>query len=522
MEEAEVLADNIVVIHQGELLEAGTTSQLKRKYGKDLHMHVGVHGSQKITPREVLNRIGCKDLRLDMRVSSDMNMIDKRIQEDTILKLLLPSDTTDVANVLTKIEDLIEKDFIQSMGLLAVSLEDVFCNMDKKARCDKDEQIASQLPTLQFKRDENATLRRIFALVSRHATSFWRSSLPLPYMEILIALTIALGAYMTNLNFGSTETKAPLLVNLDPLHVLTNQNMQIGYDVTTSSTSSSTILYHLKQDSDPKFVESMGPCLAAFLLHVDDSNACWIPSSSSNNTAPDVDSTGMSIEGNYVGAYRFEEFNSSSADYEYTVLPNASTTLSLPSLMTLVHNALGENLTSQKNLLRPSFKHMPEAEEEQDHKDQLDMIYAQIKSVMIMMLMMGFSYLFATRARASVESRANSHYQLQILQGVSFTEYWISQILWDVIYSYIIMIPAILAIFIFETPLAHGTTIILFFIWPFAILPMVYVVAYMFVEPEACFNMFSVRFDSRFDSFSVSLSLSHTHIHTHTHRECGR
>ena len=52
MMEAEVLADNVVVIHQGELLESGTTSELKQKYGKDLHMHLGI--KKGFTARDVL------------------------------------------------------------------------------------------------------------------------------------------------------------------------------------------------------------------------------------------------------------------------------------------------------------------------------------------------------------------------------------------------------------------------------------------------------------------------------------
>jgi hypothetical protein len=175
MMEAEVLADNVVVIHQGELLESGTTSELKQKYGKDLHMHLGI--KKGFTARDVLEKIGCKELRLESK--HDM---DRRNEEDTVLKLLLPSDTADVANVLTRVENLIDDNVLSNMGLQAVTLEDVFCNLDQKARGEKDQDKESELPTLQFKRDKHSTLRRFVALVTRRAASFWRSSVPLPYV----------------------------------------------------------------------------------------------------------------------------------------------------------------------------------------------------------------------------------------------------------------------------------------------------------------------------------------------------
>ena len=37
------------------------------------------------------------------------SLMDRQIEEDTVLKLLLPSDTADVANVLTKVEDLVTR-----------------------------------------------------------------------------------------------------------------------------------------------------------------------------------------------------------------------------------------------------------------------------------------------------------------------------------------------------------------------------------------------------------------------------
>lgn len=459
MMEAEVLADNIVVIHQGELLESGSTSELKEKYGKNLHMHVGIKAGR-LTARDVLDKIGCKELRLE-----STSLMDRQIEEDTVLKLLLPSDTADVANVLTKVEDLIHSNVLDNMGLQAVTLEDVFCNLDKKARGEKDQDSVSELPTLQFKRDEYSKFRRFVALVTRRATSFWRSSVPVPYMEVCIAFAIVLGVWTTNLNFGSNDV-TPITLNLDSSTALTNQHFQIPYEVISSSSASSgAILHHLEQQSDPRLVESTGPCLGAFILHVEDTNACW----SGNGTAPEVDTNGMSLDGNFVGAYRFGE----SADIEYTVLPNKSSVLSLPTLMSLSNNALGQNLTQNANLLKCSFKPMPEAIKSQEDKDQTELIYAQIRSVMIVMLMMAFSYLFATRARNSVENRVHSHYQLQCLQGVSFSEYWLSQILWDAIYSYIITIPAMIWIFVFDTPLSSGTTVLLFFMWPLAILPFV-------------------------------------------------
>ena len=257
---------------------------------------------------------------------------------------------------------------------------------------------------------------------------------------------------MTNLNFGSSDG-TPVQVNLDPSTTLANQHFQIPFQVLSSSTTSTTILHHLEQQNDPKLVESTSDCLGGFILNVEDPNACW----SGNGTAPKVDLSGMSLDGNYIGAYRFGETFANAADIQYTVLPNRSTVLSLPSLISLSNNALGENLTENANLLKLSFKSMPEATKSQEDTDQTELIYAQIRSVMIVMLMMAFSYLFATRARNSVENRVNSHYQLQCLQGVTFTQYWLSQILWDVIYSYIISIPAIVWMFAFDTPLASGT-----------------------------------------------------------------
>ena len=161
-----------------------------RQCGRDTSRWTGIgyHSNRNKVRQLYMHLVSRKDSRhvtcwkiWQGRLESKHDM-DRRNEEDTVLKLLLPSDTADVANVLTRVENLIDDNVLSNMGLQAVTLEDVFCNLDQKARGEKDQDKESELPTLQFKRDKHSTLRRFVALVTRRAASFWRSSVPLPYV----------------------------------------------------------------------------------------------------------------------------------------------------------------------------------------------------------------------------------------------------------------------------------------------------------------------------------------------------
>ena len=183
MEEADILSDRIAVINEGKLQDVGTPTELKLKYGKNIHLEISV--SQGCDRRDVLQGVdqalrnakeaaakegganegganegganegaaakieifddGCQVdegiVRLDMSDHvGDVASLEK-IENDILdasdaadLTLLLPIDV-DVAVVMEELERVVNTDDskVENYGIVAATLSDVFWELDQEA-----------------------------------------------------------------------------------------------------------------------------------------------------------------------------------------------------------------------------------------------------------------------------------------------------------------------------------------------------------------------------------------------------
>lgn len=270
-------------------------------------------------------------------------------------------------------------------------------------------------------------------------------SIPLPVRQLFYAALFSLGIIATNLSFNLGD-EPPALVDLDPSAFSSPQRMGLPFQGDAPTAAAALPLLQQWSDADatlPATVDgsAVQPCLPAWLIELgeDEERACR-----SNATVPLPDSlphgslpTRASAPGGYVATLHFLEaapaIDCSAvpaacwttcvayascpeaadgvdcdsapaicsgecaqyagctnpppvAQWRYTIRPNSSNVLALPSIVGYVNSAIFANaMGTTTRTIRPRFRGLPTPASTSAHQNlvdaMMDVLMAQIKSV---------------------------------------------------------------------------------------------------------------------------------------------
>jgi len=216
------------------------------------------------------------------------------------------------------------------------------------------------------------------------------------------------------------------------------------------------------------------------------------------------------------GAYSpgdFPNATAANADYSYTIRPDTSYTYSLPAAVSLINSAIYEDIansngdysqgqgpgpgpggistsTSDRPRLQPRLKQFPKAPKTEEELQVERLVAAQISTITgTVPFVLGMLFLFSTMAYTVAEDNEKNIKQLQVLMGISPSEYWAAEILWDLIFFCIVMVLPVVVMFWLESPLGNPGVIVYLLLFFASWIPIIYSLASIFSKATTAQSM---------------------------------
>lgn len=464
------------------------------------------------------------------------------------LNLLLPIET-ELIGVLEALEAA-KKDAgkkLVDFSVSAVNLSDVFWELEQQAAVEDEELAALNHPLQQNLGQATAptiaqlsegshrqatTTEKILAMIKRNTISWKRELVHLgpigiPMRELAYACILTASLLLTMIDF----IPAPLpssTVNLDPSTAFqsvsrTGVQYTVGSGSDSSHTASATLPYMKAWAAAPGSTlplpvdgTNAKPCPLASLVKIIDPAVC-VESYSNSDPPPGGLGGTEKVPYGFVASVSFDTNVSSIAkveanpslypflldpsdfDFYYTIAPNTSVLASLPASVALLNSALLANVSGQdpstQRRIVSSFTTLASesssAESQSALKVQLNLLMAQFKSMFLIGVLSVMFYILAEWSRNIAWEKQQNVKQLQVLMGVTTKEYYAAREIWDNLhYLGIVVVPVVLAC-AFPTPLASYATVLLFLVFPFATMPLSYILGGMFTDPEQAYKLAS-------------------------------
>lgn len=506
MDEADILGDRIAVVHDGKLQACGTPTELKTKYGRGTHLTVTV--TEKANRRELLPMLeaaGAREAKFDVSCAGDttdaMNdILERRAVEDLHLLLDAASDLPQVFAELSRAKQSAATTGVSDFGLIATTMDDVFWELDQEASrtgepANANHTISSQVwDSILRSTTVPPAHTKLMSILGRRTTTFVRDWGQMG-MQLLNIAFLVLGAMVASTDLIRLFPSPSLSTreDLSPAVFESVPRMGLAYQTTNgSSTGEDALIPQMKTWAAadpvvPLLVDGAGmpPCIDSWLISITDPTTCG------RNLTID-DPLGEPVvyaqtPGGFAGVIEFTTFppnrTTITTDYAYIVSPNSSVLFSLPVIVSLTNNAIRAvtNGTTSSSSILASYQSLPPTPKSPEELLVEKMIQAQIGSAIGgMVIVLALNFLMAYFAESVAEDKHKCVKQLQVLMGVTVTEYWVTQFLWDYTLYCVIMVIPVVYIFASQGYLAHIAVVTLLALFPWAMLPFTYLIARLF------------------------------------------
>jgi ABC-type multidrug transport system ATPase subunit len=545
MDEADILGDRVAVIDAGKLQEAGTPAELKARYGKGLHLSVSVSaGTDRQRLMKMVAANGGEGVKLDL---SDVAILDEemaaqvtaerlKLLESGDLNLLLPTaGSTDIPRVLEALDGAKRANGegggegssllgVKDFGIVAVTLEDVFWELDQASeRANEDATaetlrggggaeggyggagVRGEMLIANTEYEIPTFTTKIGAIVRRRVISFSRNWSAMRGMVPTMGF-LTMGILLASVDFMPTTEQSVSSISIGPEHAFNGPGKWLPYrDTTGGYTSAAMILPRVQQWSMesggrlPQLLDAAkrSPCFKAFLINEQDPAACG----STASAASEEDHVSIGSVA-IVGALEFGP-SSATSSVVYTVLPNSAYLFSLSAIVALANSAIYTNQSinqsdlggasySSTGSIQPKLQQFPVEPKTAEEERMTKMVAAQITSIAgTIPFIFGVLMVPAMMAYFVAEDQTKQIKQLQILMGVTPTEYWVSQALGDMLYYLAVMLLPVIVAFTTRSPLVgkDGASILLLLAYPGAVAPMTYLLASTCKKPSTAYGV---------------------------------
>lgn len=514
--------DRVAVMSDGKLQVAANPTELKSRYARGSHLSVSVHAG---TDRRELFALLCShagiDVEFDMMDMAEDPEERKLAEEELLgsreaadLKLIIPKDA-DLVSVIEMLEQrrgeisgLDGGIKIKDFGINATNLEDVFWELGRLAEVQRRGAEVSNLNDLRLKQMPKTLdltppngvakmtfmLRRLFLAYGRDWKKNFRNLFGL--MIIMISSIV-----IADLSFNFSPASSPV-VNLSatglpfmgvkaPFLAPFDGTAQPVPGMLTALTRWATRSTGLLPE--PYNATGVSPCLEAWLLSSNDANLCndqFSQPLATNNSSNQPPPPGMP---GAAGAYLFTSVDSdypAAESLQYSVLSNQSIAWALPGLINFANNGIFMAKYHSK-----SPRLLFEYSQWQDHDDPVVTKFINNVITATIQTSLGVFFfifpLFSVSGRLAVglkQDVQNYVKQMQVLMGVTQTEYLLTRYVFDFAQFCVILIIPVMVMFGMKSRIASGATILLLFLYFFALEPIVHTIVKFVEEPPSAYS----------------------------------
>ena len=542
MDEADILGDNIAILHSGKLQVAGTSAQLKEQFGAGIHLKVTVEdGSNR---ESVLNFVqsvvGRAKIEAEQQVDDYGNLVSetdlqRRYLDQTSsgdLSILLPSDEDPaaLASICRKLDEAkASKQLgISAYGFVSTTLEEVFVklgemdfnsskvetSLGQQDGDDSSENASSLVPLLSdlnFVRPRSLTkikyiLLRRFKCETRNFRSLM-STILLPCVFVLICIGLL------SIDYFPANPSNSAIIKVDALDMLRRPENSGSHRfqlpiVHVNSTVTDTAEIRDVLDALENFQDiyddaplatdvtsswaSSGDygCFESYLIG---GGSCsgkssvlpFVKDPSAATNKPDA------APGSKIGAVVIK--NETALDGmeipEFSLILNASCTRSLFGLTTYIFDALLGNEGTA--MLEPKFQELPEEPMSAEEKETRQRIENMVSfAIAPMFTVYGFLAAPSQMVYDLVKEKSSGLKHQQILMGIAPVEYWAANFIWDLFTKLFLTCPITLGLFALgASNLATFGCYLLLCAFCTSVTSISYCLSFLFDEPNVASGM---------------------------------